>query len=294
MKGEIDLSIIIVTWNSEQEILACLDSVKNAAGGTNCEIFVVDNASIDATVNIITTSFPEVRLIKNSSNLGFAKANNLALKVCKGDNILLLNPDTILNDRTLRDSIAYMKNNPAAGVIGCAIHNPDRSQQFSIRKFPSLLSQLLILCKLHNFFPRLKPLSKYFALEFDYSKEQEVDQVMGAYMFIRGICLKEVGFLDEGFWIWFEDVDYCKRVTESGWKVMYVPDILIIHNQSTSFARLLAVQEQRIFNKSMLYYIRKHHGNMAYMILKIFEPLSLMLSAIVGIFENKLNKISIK
>jgi hypothetical protein len=294
MNRGIDLSIIIVSWNSEKDISACLSSIEKAKQNLNAEVFVVDNSSSDGTVGIVESNFHGVNMIKNSNNAGFAKANNQAISISKGEYVLILNPDTILNENSLTDSIEYMKQNSEIGVLGCAIHNPDGSQQFSVRKFPTLVSQILVLCKLHNFFPNLWPIKKYFALNFDYTKDQVVDQVMGAFMLISRSCLNKVGLLDENFWIWFEDVDYCKRVKNAGLQVVYSPKMSIIHNQSQSFARLFAVKEQKIFNKSLLYYMKKHNGNLAYIILHIYIPISIALSAFVGIFENKSNKLAIK
>ncbi|MFA6524678.1 MAG: glycosyltransferase family 2 protein [Patescibacteria group bacterium] len=294
MSNEVDLSIVIVTWNSEKDISDCLTSIEKAKQNLNIEVFVVDNNSKDNTTKVITDSYTDINLIRNTANKGFAKANNQAIKISRGGYVLLLNPDTKVNENTLIDSIAYMRNYEKAGILGCAIHNPDGTMQYSVRKFPSLLSQILVLCKLHNFFPNLKPIKKYFALDFDYTKEQKVDQVMGAYMFLRRSCIEQIGMLDEHFWIWFEDVDYCRRAKSAGWEVIYSPTFSIIHNQSQSFARLCAVKEQKLFNKSLLYYMKKHHGRFVYWILMMFIPISIALSAIVGVFEQKNNKINIQ
>jgi len=294
MKEDVDLSICIVTWNSENDIAECLSSIEHAKKNLNIEVFVADNASSDNTAKIVSTSFPEIILIQNSKNYGFAKANNQAIRRSSGRYVLLLNPDTRVRKCTFKDAIDYMEVRSKIGIVGCAISNLDGSRQYSVRKFPSLTSQILILCKLHNFFPSLPPLKKYFALDFDYAKEQSVDQVMGAFMLIRRKCLEQVGLLDEKFWIWFEDVDYCKRAINLNWKVMYTPKFEIAHNQSQSFAKLWAVQEQRVFNKSLLYYIRKHRGNLSYRVLLIFVPISIILSTIVGIFEPKTSKIKVQ
>ncbi|MFA6271536.1 MAG: glycosyltransferase family 2 protein [Patescibacteria group bacterium] len=294
MSNEVDLSIVIVTWNSEKDISDCLTSIENAKQNLNIEVFVVDNNSKDNTIKVITDSHTGINLVQNTVNNGFAKANNQAIKQSRGEYVLLLNPDTRLKENTLIGSIDYMQNHKKVGILGCAIHNPDGTMQYSVRKFPALLSQILVLCKLHNFFPNLKPIKEYFALDFDYTKEQKVDQVMGAYMFLRHSCVEQIGVLDEGFWIWFEDVDYCKRAKSADWEVMYSPEFSIIHNQSQSFARLWAVKEQKLFNRSLLYYMKKHHGRFVYGILMMFVPISIVLSAIVGVFENKNNKISVQ
>lgn len=294
MSRVIDISIIIVTWNSEEDIIQCLDSIERASQNIDVEIFVVDNNSRDNTVNIVQKSYPDVKLISNHENFGFAKANNQAIKMCSGKYILLLNPDTVLNTTSLNDSLTYMEQNADIGVLGCMIKNSDGSIQPSVRRFPTVFSQILVLCKLHNFFPRIASLKKYFASDFDYSSNQNVDQVMGAYMFVNRNCVEKIGLLDEGFWIWFEDVDYCKRAKDAGFKVTYNPNISIMHKQSRSFEKLLAKQEQRIFNKSMFYYAKKHFNRFSYILLKCFQPISIMLAMIVGMFENKINKVHIK
>jgi hypothetical protein len=179
-----------------------------------------------------------------------------------------------------------MERNPKVGVQGCKIFNPDKSLQESVRRFPDLASQVLILLKLHNFFPNLNPLKKYFAKDFNYSREQSVDQVMGAFFMIRKQCLETVGQLDERFWIWFEEVDFCKRAKQKDWNVVYNPNFGIVHKKGQSFSKLKAVKEQYLFNRSLLYYFRKHHSFLELLVLLFFYPFSIFLAFLVEVIES--------
>ena len=286
MNDQVDLAIIIVSWNCRKYLKSCLKSIFQSKKDSSVEIFVVDNNSSDGTVEMVKKEFPKVQLIANNFNAGFAKANNQALKIAKGKYLLLLNPDTEVKADTLTKAVAYLNDHPKAGIMGCKILNPNGSLQNSVRRFPNLSSQILILLKFHNFFPDLEPLKKYFAKDFNYHKEQEADQIMGAFFMIRKECLDEIGLFDEKFWLWFEEVDFCKRVKDKGWKVLYTPELEIIHAQGKSFAQIKAVKEQIIFNRSLLYYFRKHFSPIEYLILLLFYPLNLFLALIVEILES--------
>lgn len=294
MNERVDLSIIIVSWNTKKYLKNCLESIYQQKGNVPFETFVVDNNSSDGSQDMVKKDFPNVHLTINNNNAGFAKANNQALKNAKGRYFLLLNSDTKIKTNTLSQALKFASSHPKAGVIGGKIMNPDGSLQKSVRHFPTLCSQILILLKLHNFFPHLKSIKKYFALDFDYNKEQEVDQVMGAFFMINNECLKQVGFFDEKFWIWFEEVDFCKRVKEKGWLVIYTPVMEIIHAKGQSFAKFKAIKEQIIFNRSLLYYFKKQVSYLAYLILLIFYPFSIILALIVEILEKTTLNLKLK
>lgn len=283
MKNQIDLSIIIVSWKVKDYLKNCLRSVNEHKGTLSLEIFVVDNNSSDGTAQMVKEEFSNVQLIANDFNVGFAKACNQALRKAQGEFILLLNPDTEILNEALVKMVDFMKQNPAVGLSSCKILNPDKTLQLSIRKFPNLISQILILLKIHNFFPRLKPIKNYYQLDFDYSHFQEVDQIMGAFFMIRKKVIDQIGFLDEKFWIWLEEVDFCKRVKEAGWKIVYNPQAEIIHHKAGSFSQISPIQAQDLFNRSLLYYFKKHHSLFAYLVLLIFYPVSIFLASLVQI-----------
>jgi GT2 family glycosyltransferase len=287
-----DLSVIIVTWNSEKDIVRCLRSVFACAEGLNIEVIVVDNASSDETKHAIeatirqtqgdgdvrlSASKPDITVIRNSNNKGFAAANNQGLVIAKGDFILLLNPDTELVAASLAETVLHMRANPDTGIVGCKLLNFDGSPQPSVRRFPSWRDQSVILLKLHNFFPKL--VARYMAADFDYGKEQEVDQVRGAYLCLSRRLLEKIGPLDErNFFIWFEEVDYCRRAKNSGFKVMYLPSAVCRHEGGASFGQALSFAKQRWLIASLKKYFRKHGTTADRLAVALLAPFSLAIA----------------
>ena len=217
------LSIIIVSWNVGDLLNQCLSSIFKQLQNINFEVFVVDNASQDNSVELVSQQFSQVKLIINKNNAGFARANNQAIKQSCGEYILLLNPDTQLIDSSLIDLIKFVEQKKDAAIVGPKLLYPDKSTQASVRRLPSFWDQFFILLKLHNFFPYLGPLKKYHMLDFAYDKVSEVDQTMGAAMLIRREVFDKVGLFDEKFWAIFEEVDFCQRAKAAGFKIYFNP-----------------------------------------------------------------------
>ncbi len=280
-----ELSIIIVNWNTDDLLKRCLESIFRYGKSIDYEIIIIDNNSNDRSQEIIeqlnNPVNSKLRAIFNKQNLGFAKAVNQGIRVANGNYILLLNPDTELEENTLKNIIEWMGKTPHCGVCGGKILNPDSTMQPSVRRFPDLFSQSLVLLKIHQFLIKISPLKKYFALNFDYSKSQEVDQVMGAFFMIKKEVIDQIGFFDENFFLWFEEVDFCKRAKETGWKIYYYPGAEIIHRGGASFSQVLSIKNQWQFNKSLLYYFKKHHCFLSYLTLLIISPISLFFSLVV-------------
>lgn len=274
------LSIIIVNWKTKLFLEKCLKSVFNQTKNISFEIFVVDNGSNDGSIKMIKNNFPQVHLIANKKNLGFAKANNQAIKKSRGDYILLLNPDTIILDKAIEKCLGFIKTKPKIGILGCQILNPDRTIQFSCRRFPTLLSQIIILLKIHNFFPNLEPIRKYYMFDFDHQKEKIVDQVMGAFFLVKKDVFDKTGLLDEKYWIWFEEVDFCKRAKRAGFLTYFYPKASIIHHKAVSFNQMLGIKKQFRLNNSMLYYFKKFHSPLSVAIILFLYPISMFLAGI--------------
>lgn len=254
-----DLSVIIVSWNVRALLEKCLFSVFNPpVGGQDFEIFVVDNNSTDGSAEMVREKFPQVKLISNKENRGFAVANNQAIKKAKGDFVLLLNPDTEILDNALEKMVDFMKNHLDCGIAGCQILNPDKTVQPSVRMFPDLFTCSLMVLKLHHFKPIFSLLGRYFAKDFDYSKTQPVEQVMGAFFMIRKEVIEKIGLLDEGYYLWFEEVDYCRRLLKkTDYKIYYTPVAQVIHYGGQSFKQVMTLKKQWLFYKSMMRYFRK-------------------------------------
>ena len=273
-----DLAIIIVSWNTKKLIKDCLLSIKSSIHHTSYEVFVVDNNSSDGTVQMLRSEFNDINIIANKTNEGFAKANNEAIKISDSKYVMLLNPDTIVKDNALDIMVDYMEKNKEVGITGCKLFNKDGSLQESCRRFPDIKTYSCILLKLHTLFPNMKCLKNYFMKDMDYDKINEVDQVMGAALMFRSNVLGEKSFLDEDYWIWFEEVDFCYKVKKKGYKIVYIPNANIVHYKAQSFSQLLKVRQQKIFNRSLLVYFSKNGKKYETAILRILFPLSILLS----------------
>ncbi len=280
-----DLSIIIVNWQTKNLLKKCLESIFRYGKNVDYELIIIDNNSTDSSKEfLLGFTHDKSSVILNNQNNGFAKAVNQGIRLANGRYILLLNPDIEIKENTLRKMIDFMEENPKVGIVGGKILNPDGSIQLSVRKFPDLISQIFVLLKLHHFFKNFLPIKRYFALDFDYRKTQEVEQVMGSFFMIRKKVIDEVGQFDENFFLWFEEVDFCKRVKNKGWQIFYYPETEVIHQKAGSFSQVSPFKNQWQFNKSLLYYFKKNHSFLSYLILLIISPFSLILSAIVSIF----------
>jgi len=284
------VSVIIVSWNVRDLLKKCLESINKTMSGIEHEVFVVDNNSSDESAEMVKREFPNVNLIENHANMGFAHACNQALKISQGRYLLLLNPDTELIDTSVTKIIKEMDKVPECGIGGCTIKNVDGSIQPSIRKFPDLLSHILILLKVHNFKPDIGPLRTYYQKDFNYQTMSAVDQVMGAFFMIKKKLLEEIGLLDESFYIWYEEVDYCRRAAAKKYKTYYFPQAEVIHQKGKSFAQLSALKKQYIFNRSMLHYFFKHSNIFSYMVLAMLLPISFFLTLLVQVFKIKKKK----
>jgi len=278
------LSIITVNWNGGELLKKCIDSVYKYTQNINFEFFVVDNGSTDGSTEYIkkhprynlSDDQNPLHLIINDSNLGFSKANNQAIKQAKGDCILLLNPDTQLIENSCQIMFDLMFQSPQCGILGCRLLNTDQTLQRSCRTFPTLLSQILILTKTHNIFSNFKPLRKYYMLNFDHNAKREVDQIMGACFMIRRETLKQVGLLDEDYWLQFEEVDYCYRTKQTNWKIYFTPVTKLIHHKGTSFNKHKLIFKQKTYNKNLLVFFKKHKPRWQWLVLWCFQPISLL------------------
>jgi hypothetical protein len=285
------ISIIIVNWKVSDLVGALLYSIAKETKGITYEIFVVDNDSDDDIREVVVgflEGHPGVKthFIGNDRNLGFAAANNLAISQASGRYVVLLNPDTELKDDALSKMVAWMDAHPDVGLAGPKLLNADGTLQPSVRALPRLLDQTLILLKAHRYARNLPPLKRYFEDAFDYGKTQDVEQLMGAALFVRKDVFTKIGLLDEAFFIWFEEVDFCRRAQTAGFRVVYVSDIAIVHHGGESFSKSFTMTKQKYFNDSMMAYFRKHHRARAWA-LAVPLAVGLGLAAVVSIFRRK-------
>ena len=252
------LSVIIVNYNVKAFLENALVSVRKAMTGRAGEVIVVDNASDDGSAEMVTQKFSDVTLMVNDHNLGFAAANNLGMKEAQGEYILLLNPDTIVQEDTFRVLLDFFEQHEEAGLAGCKILNSDGTLQLACRRsFPTPWVAFTKIAGLSNLFPKSRLFGKYNLEYLNPDETYEVDAVSGSFMFFRRKVLDEVGGLDEQFFMYGEDLDWCYRVKQAGWKVYYVPSTQIIHYKGQSASRS-EIDEVKMFYQAMRLFVQKH------------------------------------
>lgn len=258
-----DVSIVIVNWNTCEFLRNCLASIYKGRGVSGFEVIVVDNASSDGSATMIKTEFPQVMLIENSSNSGFAAANNQGVALASGLYVLLLNPDTIILDDAIATAVSFVGAHPEAAVIGCRVMNVDRTLQPTCFMFPSVLNMLLSAAYLYKLFPK----SRFFGRErmtwWDRDDAREVDVVTGCFMLVRHEAIKQVGLMDEQFFVYGEETDWCYRFKQAGWKVFFTPSPQIIHLGGQS-SKNVAFQMALQLRGSILKFFRKHRSYLEY------------------------------
>lgn len=266
-QAEIDVSVVIVSYNTRDILAACLASVQASVGAGRVETIVVDNASRDGSADMVARHFPGVGLVRSETNLGFAAANNAAFKLARGRYVVLLNPDALLAPDTLATAVARMDATPGAGLAGGKLIGGDGSLQPSAREFPSLLNEVLVLSGLAARFPRSRLFGRFDRGWADPDLAAEVDWVPGAFTIVRRAALDHVGAFDERFFLYYEEVDLCRRFKAAGWQVWYWPSIVVRHTGGESSKTVENVEftssgSQLILwrMRSGLLYYRKHHG----------------------------------
>lgn len=267
-----DVSIVTVTWNSAAFIEAQLQAVL-ASRGVTIEMFVVDNASSDTTTTIVEQRFPNVTLMKNTVNRGFAAANNQAIARTTGRYVLLLNPDMRVQEDTIASMVAHMDAHSEIGVLGPRLLDAQGVVMPHVRRFPRVSDQVALLLKVPHIFPRV--LAAYLRTDFDYTADASVDSVRGSCFMIRRAVVEKLGGLDERYFIWFEEVDYCKQVIAAGWKVAYTATATAVDYVGRSFALVSGYRKQRYFTTSMQAYFRKWHPGWRAWMITILRPVAL-------------------
>ncbi len=275
------VSVIIVNWNTRDLLRDCLQSIIDQTSAS-CELIVVDNASADGSADMVRAEFPDAVLIANDQNNGFAAANNQGLAVARGAHVLLLNPDTIILDGAIDKMLDWLARHPDVGCVGCQVlEGPEVIQRTGFAE-PGLLNLLIVslglmrLDGIHPFFGRP------WYTDWDRKSERDVDVVSGMFMLVPRPVLDQVGPLDDAYFVYSEEADWCYRIRQAGWRCVFTPEAQIIHldggSKSTSQIRSrMYVQMQ----KSHLIYSRKHHGTLGYLGAKLIYILSAALRLVV-------------
>ncbi|MBS1715310.1 MAG: glycosyltransferase family 2 protein [Armatimonadetes bacterium] len=255
---DFELSITICSWNTVEDLRACLQSLKaEAAQVPGFEVIVVDNASEDGSPDMVESEFPEFRLLRQTVNLGFTGGHNLAIAERAGRHVALLNSDTVVHPGAVRTVLEFMEGRPDAGVVGPKLLNPDGSLQYSCRKFPDPLAAAFRNTFLGRWFPDNRYVRDYLMKDVAHDQTREVDWVSGAAMFIRDDLVDAIGGLDDRYFMYCEDTDFCKRTWEAGYKVVYLPTAVVTHAIGRSTDRVANKMIVR-FHKSMFRFYRKH------------------------------------
>jgi len=259
----IELSIVIVNYNTQELLKNCLKSVFKKIKNIPLEVLVIDNASTDLSLDMVQKEFPEVKIITNRENVGFAKANNQAIKKAVGKYILLLNPDTVILDEGLKELLKFMNEHPEAGACGPLILNSDGTiQRQCKRSFPNFWNSFTYYSGLWKLFPRSKwwrkNFGRYFLLDKPDDKICEVDQLSGAAMIVRKSILEKVGLMNEDYIMYWDDTDWCFRIKKAGWKIYYVPLAKIIHYGGAGGVQLHAFKNLWYFHRGAYLFYKRY------------------------------------
>ncbi len=266
----IDISVIIVSWNVRELLRKALLSLTRGQppstegyyplpGGRTLDIWVVDNASADGSPDMVRESFPGVHLLANADNRGFAAANNQAIPVSAGRYVLLINSDAEVVGDALTILLDYMDAHPDVGVAGPQLRYGDGRPQPSRRRFPTPFTGFVESTLLQQWFPRNRWLSRYYMLDCPDGVETDVDWLVGAALLVRREAIEQAGLLDEGYFMYSEEMEWCRRIKACGWRVVYLPAATVIHHEGRSSEQVVAARHIH-FQRSKLRYYRQVHG----------------------------------
>jgi len=255
------LSVVIVNYNVEYFLEQCVLSVLKASEGLDTEIFMVDNASVDGSVKMVEERFPEVNVIANKDNVGFSKANNQAMRLSQAEYVLLLNPDTVIEEDTLKKCIDFMDSHPQAGGLGVKmVDGKGRFLPESKRGLPTPRVAFFKITGINRLFPSSKKINRYYLGHLDDNKTHEIEILSGAFMFMRNKALHEVGLLDEAFFMYGEDIDLSYRLILGGYKNYYLPETSIIHYKGES-TKKGSLNYVFVFYNAMVIFAKKHFSS---------------------------------
>jgi len=286
----VDVVVAIINWNTRDDLALCLRSIYE--GNTPPPTFlpvVVDNASADGSADMVAEEFPQAVVVRNRENRGFAAANNQVLKASHSRYVLLLNPDTQMHPGALRELTRFMDAHPDVGICGPLVLNPDGSVQYSARRFPTPLAGAFRNTFLGRLFPNNRYTRDYLLSDWDHRSERDVDWLSGAAMMIRREVIDQIGVLDEQFFMYSEDVDYCYRAGEAGWRVTFFPGACITHARahSSDQAQIRMLVQ---FHRSMYRFWRKHYAPRSSWPMRLLAPAGILMRAGLLLAKNLLDR----
>jgi hypothetical protein len=278
------ISIITVNYHTLPQIGRMLESLFVQQTSSQREIFVVNNA-LDENTNELQNRFPSVHFLQAPKNLGFAGGCNFGIAQANGDFFLLVNPDIEFDSDAPGEIETAMQQDQNVGVGGISLKNLDGTQQDCVWHFPTPLDQLLLLLKIPHLFPNTASIRRWLMKGFDYTKTTDVDQVMGAFFCIRRSVWKKIGPLDDDFFMWYEEVDFCKRAILTGWKVRYYAFISARHEKGSSFSSVNTFQKQAMIRRSLRRYMRKYYGWSGWLLFTLPEPLFITIAFLTHLIK---------
>lgn len=254
-----DVSIIIVAWNVRELLYNCIKSIYEQTQGVKFEVIYVDNASKDGSVEMVVKEFPNVRVLKNRENKGFVAANNQGCEIAQGRYVLLLNSDTIILDDAIAETVKFADENPEAAAVGCKVLNPDGTLQRNCFMYYSHLNMLLLLLGFSKIFAKNKFFGRSRMTWWDFNDVREVEVIVGCYLLVRKHAIEQIGLMDEQYFMYSDELDWCYRFNKNGWKLMYTPYPKIIHYGGQTTKQAEARFLHQLYGSLMLF-VRKHRS----------------------------------
>ena len=270
-----DVSVVIINWNTKDLVIECIRSIREHTHTTKLEIIIVDNGSTDGTQLAIHKKFPGVKFIQNNENLGFAKANNIGMRIAVGKFICLVNSDVEIRGECIDRMYNYLEDMRDIGMLGPKTFYPNGEIQHTCKQFPSIWTSFCEAIGLHNYFKKCKFMSPEEMTFFGYDETHEVDVVSGSFMMVKRETIDRVGLFDENFFFYSEDVDWCRRIWKAGWKVVFYHEAEIIHHEGGSSKTDRAKYSIQLLNAKLQYW-SKYYGSVTVLCVKCIKVLQLL------------------
>ncbi len=255
-----ELSIVIPSWNTREYLSACLGSLARAELPP-AEVIVVDNGSSDGSAELVASAHPEVRLLRNARNEGFAKGSNQGMRAARGRHVLLLNTDTEVAPDAIARLFGFLERHPAYAAVAPRLVHRDGRTQRTVQEFPNLWTPLFFSTPLERWFPDSRELRRYFMRDWDQESSRDVDQPPAACLLLRRSALEQVGLFDEELWLFYNDVDLARRLRAAGWKTRYLAEATVVHHVGGSTRKFADFVPT--WQRDRVRYYRKHHGRLA-------------------------------
>lgn len=263
-----DLSIVIVSWNVRDLLANCLNTIDRGRGDLDLEVIVVDAGSVDGSPDMVQEQFAWIKLVAESENVGFPRGNNIGINRAHGRHVMLLNPDTEVSGDALSQLVAYLDKHPNVGVVSGMLRNPDGSIQSSRRRFPTFKTAVFESTWFEPYAPK-SLLRDYYAEDLPLDEPVDVDWLTGASLMVRREVFDQVGLMDEAYFMYSEELDWCRRIKDAGWRIVFLPTAEIIHHVGKSSEQAI-IRRHIDFNRAKLRYFRKYHGRTQASLLRLW------------------------